>query len=130
MTLNQRFAVFCAKKCLHLWKAPTVVIEWLNNPQAETAYKAANATVYSAYKAANRAEEVSYAAGRSAAYTVARGTAADIAHSAAKHASRALDTTEGNLRQQFVATWSEEDLKTEDPDWIEYATAELFERAA
>lgn len=46
------------------------------------------------------------------------------------YAELSLDTEYSSIWQHFVSTWTDEDLKITDPEWIDYATAEIFSRAA
>jgi len=107
MNTDVKFAIWCVRKCLHLWDAPEEVTSWLTDPKPELAAEAAEAA------------EAAWAA-----------RAAAQAAKAAEHAAQALDTTVGQLRLDYVATWTDEQLAQASGDWIEAATAEIFERAA
>lgn len=40
----------------------------------------------------------------------------------------ALDISKEELLIDFVSTWTDEELETTDPAWIEYATVEMMRR--
>jgi hypothetical protein len=140
MNTNQEFAVFCTKKCLHLWDPPQEVLDWLTNPEnkekaeaaevaAWAAGTAARAAALAAARAAGTAAEAAYWAARAAWAAAARAArAAWVAAEAAYWAAQALDTTETELKFEFVSTWTDEQLSTIDPEWIEYTAVEIMNR--
>jgi hypothetical protein len=120
VSTNQEFAIFCARKCLHLWDPPQEVLDWLTDPENKEKARAAE----KAAGAARAARAAAWAASAaSAAWAAARAAAR-----AAYWAAQALDTTETELRLAFVKTWTDEQLSTTDPEWIEYATVEIMNR--
>lgn len=156
MDINQKFAIFCARRCLHLWKAPKKVIKWLDNPTQEKAYGAAKAAERAAERAADAvygSPDAIYASENTAAaesaYIAARATytAADAVHVAAHAVDKSedtaseavaiyvaayvaveLDTTVDVLKHEFMTTLSNDELNIADSKWIEYATVEIFNR--
>lgn len=120
------FAIWCARKCLHLWDAPNVVKEWLKDPKQETAKTARTAAVVAAAEAAAGSAA---AAARATAYTAA--AAADVAvevANAAAYAAKALHTTVTDLRFEYVKTLTDDELGKADDEWIEVATVEILNR--
>lgn len=153
MQRDIEFAIWCAKKCLHLWNAPDVVKEWLENPKPEiakvavAAWAAAN-TTWAAEEAAGAAANTIWAAGATWAAAEAVEAAAKVAEAAveaaqsaeaaawaageaayaAEYAAKTLNTTVTELKLEYVKTWSMDELEHAEGDWIEFATVELFNR--
>jgi len=130
MSTDAKFVVWCAQKCVHLWDAPEEVKSWLADPKLEGAAGVAEAA--RAALAADEAEGAGWAAwtalraARATRAAAATAWAAEVARAAAK----ALGTRVGQLRLDYVATWTDEQLAQASGDWIEPATVEIFERAA
>jgi hypothetical protein len=123
VSTSQEFAVFCTKKCLHLWEPPQAVLDWLDDPENKEKARAARV----AYWAAGAAAKAAKAAARAASAAEWAADAAEAA-AAAYWAADALDTTETELKFEFVSTWTDEQLSTTDPDWVEYAIVEIMNR--
>lgn len=105
MNIDQKFAVWCTTKCYHLWKPPPEILTWINGLDNIEKANAADAVDHIALKKELAASEWT-----------------------AKSTARALNTTVENLRHDFVSTLNDDELKTTDPKWIEYVTAEIFAR--
>jgi len=138
------FGIWCARQCLHLWDPPEEVKSWLADPKPEQATKvadmadearttiavnAAEAAGWSATWATGPVEAAAWAAGAVEAAAWAVEAAAWIAK-AAEHTAKALDTTPGQLRLDYVATWTDDELARAEGEWIEPATVEVFDRKA
>lgn len=137
MNINQRFAVFCAKQCLHLWNPSEKVLAWFDDPIiSKESLVAADLAWDSAAKLAWESEgsATAYAATYAAAWafeaidTENIDDTEDAADDAIERSATALGITIGELKHRFVSTWTDEELKTNKPEWIEYATVELFSR--
>jgi hypothetical protein len=132
VSTSQEFAIFCARKCLHLWDPPQAVLDWLTDPENKEKARAAEKAAALAALAAEAAASAAWTAYEAAAWATASAAsaarAAKAAAAAAEWAAHALDTTETELKFEFVSTWTDEQLNTIDPEWIEYATVEIFER--
>jgi len=131
MNTDVKFAIWCARKCLHLWDPPEEVKSWLADPKPEWAAEAARAAAAVAWSAKSAGAAGAAAWAASAATRAAEAAwAATRAAEAAERTALVLDTTAGQLRLDFMATWTDEQLAQASGDWIEPATAEIFERAA
>jgi hypothetical protein len=109
-------------------------LDWLDTPEneevawaAEKVARAAGAAARAAARTARTAARAAWAA-RAVDAALAAYWAATEAAEAAYWAAQALDTTETELKFEFVSTLTDEQLSTIDPEWIEYATVEIFER--
>jgi hypothetical protein len=127
MNTNQEFAIFCARKCLHLWDPPQEVLDWLTDPENKEKARAAEEAAWAA-RAAARAAYWAAAWAAAGAVDAARAAWAARAAEAAYWAAQALDTTETELKFEYVSTWTDEQLNTIDPEWIEYAIVEIMNR--
>lgn len=140
MNCDIDFAIWCAKRCLHLWNAPDEVKDWFKDPRPETAeavWAAALAAAEAAYAA--EAEDAAWAAANAANAVEAEDEAWEAEDDAAKYAAkeaagaaakaaRALNTTVTELRFEFVKTWTDDELAKTEEDWIEAATVEILDR--
>lgn len=123
MNIDQKFCVWCVRECLDLWDVPKEVYTWLDDPEdiqkAKAASRVSNAPSFPGIWAAWTA--------RTAARAMANNE--DITQSrCVEWAVIALQIKASKLRQEFITTVSDEELKTTDLKWIEHATVELFSR--
>jgi len=160
VNIDVKFGIWCARQTLHLWDPPEEVKSWLADPKPEQATKAADmawdARMAEVERSANArvaadlvfdldanprgsiaavaAIETSWTAAESVVATVVSAAgeagAAWMAASAATYAAQAFDTTIGQLRLDYVATWTDAELSRAEGEWIEAATAEIFERTS
>lgn len=125
MNTNLKFAVWCVEKCLPLWDPPEEIFAWLNDPENKEEAMAVIAEIQlPSYIAAEPIKSMA---------TWATWVAVEAAYYQwefvpSSYTARALRTTSNELKHEFVSTWTDEELKTNDPEWIEYATAEIFKR--
>lgn len=137
MNINQKFLVWCARRCVHLWNPPRSVLDWLDDPEnVEKAAKAVDETwaiidgegvawrndIQDQWVAPDRTVWAAYAAAGTVAY------AAAVDHATPEWAIEALCMTIDELKHEFVLTLTDEDLSTTDSEWIEYVTPEIFTR--
>jgi len=131
MNTDVDFAVWCARQCLHLWNAPRKVKSWLTDPKPERAAEAAWTAAVWVEVSTGEGAQSNWAANAAAdAAEAVRAVQAGRAVWAAKLAVMALDTTIGQLRLDYVATWSDNELALAEGEWIEAATVEILDRRA
>lgn len=130
MSINKYFAIWCAKQCVSEWKPSIKIIDWLNypcdnhdiiNPVKELVRKA---PIHLGSKS-HSARVTVYAA----ILIWEEGTASRTwTRVVLDNASHVLGITIDEIKMKYVATWTDEQLAITDPEWIQYATAELFSR--
>lgn len=137
MIIDRKFVIWCVKKCLYLWKAPPMVLNWLDDPldidKAILALAAANKDVAVLwekqgthpiyYEAAWAAECTAWGA-----HAIAVPFSSHTISQSIMNASIALNIEIADLKHEFTSTWTDEELNTTDPEWIEYATVEMMNR--
>lgn len=139
MTTNTDFAIWCARKCLHLWDATDEVKEWLEDPKPETAEPISAAADDAAYAAWAAPQVFTCETGADAAEAAADATywaawaeeesATERAAERAAHwAAKALHTPVTDLKLEYVKTWTDDELGKADDPWIEAATVEILNR--
>lgn len=130
MNTNQKFALWCARKCLLLWKPPQEVIDWLD---AESIWddneRSSNKYTAKAYSSIINQKRTSNAlvATMEAIWTM-RDSA--WANGTAYWTAVAFDVSEQEIRLEYISTWTDKELTTVDPDWIAYATVEIMKRSS
>lgn len=137
LSINEKFAIWCARKCLYLWNPPQAVFAWLDDPEninkadvVSDAVFVVNATVLNeSWSAAWAAVYAANAIARTPAVGVPMSLAV-VANSewAVDHAAEALDITIDDLKHDFVSTLNDSELTTTNSEWVEYVTAEIFAR--
>lgn len=146
MNINLKFAIWCTQKCLHLWNPPKKILVWMDDPEnyeySEKARSVALTTKTVTHEGAASAAVAALATeaiywreiSRKASWRtvklnmLAKVWEMDAIKCATERASIALDVSISELKHQFVSTWTDEELKTDNPDWIEYVTVEIFSR--
>jgi hypothetical protein len=122
MDINLKFAVWCSRKCLHLWIPPKEVLIWLDGPENKDKAKSSAEAVWAGTWAERTAAKASEEAWAAEISWTARAAVEGL------WAASAFGTTVGEIKLEFVSTFTDEELKTTASEWIEYATVELFAR--
>lgn len=122
--MNQKFEIWCIKKCLSLWNPPHEVIDWLNN--LDDGEKAQLAS-WTSGLAARDTTNVTKRLIASSIRWYAKGSILS-AQNLIITTMKVLDTTEHELKIEFVSSLPYEDLSNTNSDWIDYLTVGIFSR--
>lgn len=138
MNIDQKFYIWCTRKCLHLWHPPMEVIIWLKDPENIEKAQAASRAAWEA-SAEEESTGATWIGGAAGASGAAGGAAwamtsvppeetGDVVGWIIVWTAKSLDTTVDAVKHEFVSTLTDEELSITDSKWVEYITAEIFTR--
>ena len=141
MNINKEFTVWCTVRCLRIWEnapckprevVPPIYYKWLDGDDSidvvnvHTAVRSAGGSRQSSRSLSERVVAARNVVWLSLPNVF--GSQAQQFHHLYAEAVNALGRTIMDLKLDFVRTWTDEQLGTTDPDWIEYATIVVMER--